>query len=390
MVSIGLLFAHSLPDIEGGRKGTWRKNNEDIVKGFSMFRFQSKVPFYLVVITILITFYISSGIGLYLQEHNVNTRIGNLFDAYWLMTVFFLSGFEDFGPVTSGGRVLSLFMFLLGLGAVAAITGKIASVLVIRGQKEAKMPKEVSDHFAICNWNDGGDKIIKEIHAPQGEPETEIIVVTDKELNEVELRKSPEYEKVYFIKSDPTLHSVLMGSRVHLAKSVIILADNQCPDPDAKTALIALAITKLERGEVRKPHIVAEVINHRKIEHLRDAGVDEWICATNYGLGIIAQCAMHQKLSEVYQRLLHYSKETNEIYMVEGEKFPSVLNGMTFKEASRLLNDKREAINPVILLGVKRNDRIILNPRNEEFDQFKPDDALIVMAFDNPALSGIK
>lgn len=337
--------------------------------------------------------FLLAGIGLYILEHAVNERCNNFFDALWLTTVFFFSGFEEFGPVTTGGKIISLFVFIIGAGIMVVVTAKIASIFIRHELKEVKMPKEIQKHIAICNWNDRGDRIIKELHSPQAEPETEIIVITPKDVNETELRKSPAYKRVFFVKSDPTLHDVLRDSRVHLAKSVILLADEGSPDPDAKSALITLAVTKLSR-EDEKPYIVVEVMNHRKTQHLKDAGADEVVCATDYGLGILAQCALHQKLSVVYDNLLTYSDESNEIYIVEGENFPKALVGKTFVEAAQLLYSNRDPINPAILIGVRRNGRTILNPletwsghSEEKFEKFVEGDALIVLSYDPPDLS---
>jgi voltage-gated potassium channel len=207
------------------------------------------------------------------------------------------------------------------------------------------------------------------------------------EIDETVLRMSPEYEKVYFIRSDPTLHDVLRRARAHYARSVIILADRECSDPDAKTALISLAITKLEQNVDPKPHIIAEVINAHKVQHLLDAGVDEWVCSANYGLGIIAQSALYGKLSDIYQQLLTYSEETNEIYLVDDHKYPQRFLGKRFQEVAEILNTDRNPKNPIILLGVKRNERVLLNPKPEDFDTFKAGDSLIVMSFDQPDLN---
>ncbi len=212
-------------------------------------------------------------------------------------------------------------------------------------------------------------------------------MITERDVNERELRVSQEYEKVFFIESDPTLHEVLKRARAHLATSVIILADEDFPDPDAKTALIALALTKLTKDIPKKPHVIAEVMNHHKIAHLLDAGIDEWVCSTDYGLGILAQSALYGKLSEVYQQLLTYSKDTNEIYMVDSRHYPQRFLGKRFPEVADLLNASRNPENPAILLGVKRGDRVILNPREKEFDVFQPGDSLIVVAFDPPDLT---
>ncbi|MBN2104241.1 NAD-binding protein [bacterium] len=342
---------------------------------------------------IFVIVFILSGIGLYCLEHNINKKCENIFDAFWLTTVFLLSGFEEFGPISMGGRFISLFIFILGAALMVLITGHIASVFVYKRFWEAKMPNQYEKHIAICNWNERGDKIINELHAEQAEPDTDIIVVSDKIINEDELRKHKAYEKVYFVKGDPTLHETLKSSRVHLAKSIIILADDDFPDSDAKSALIAIAIKSLMGASENKPHIVAEVINHRKMLHLKDAGVDEIVCSTDYGLGILAQCTLYDRLSEAYEHLLQYTPETNELYIVSGEKFPKAVYNKTFKEACDLLNNNRDPNNPAILLGVRRNDHVILNPmegwegEGDKFETFQEGDALIVMAYDLPDLS---
>ena len=252
------------------------------------------------------------------------------------------------------------------------------------------MPKELESHIVMCNWHNRGDRIVKELHSTQGAPDADIIVISETEVDEKTLRKSPEYKRVFFVKSDPTLHDVLKRARAHLASSVIILADEEFPDPDAKTALIALALTHLTKDLAKKPHVIAEVMNHHKIKHLLDAGIDEWVCANDYGLGILAQSALYGKLSEVYQQLLTYSKDTNELYIVDDHHYPQCLLGMNFTEIAELLNHNKPPDNPVILLGVKRGEQVILNPKEHEFDVFKSGDNLIVVAFDPPDLNHLE
>jgi voltage-gated potassium channel len=309
------------------------------------------------------------------------------FEAIRIVLVFFLGEYGE-TPSTSIGKIISVVLFIIGIAIVATLIGKIASVFV--GLKlEVKMPKSIEDHIVMCNWNDHGDRIIKEIHAPMAAPETEIIIITEQSIDENELRISSAYEKVFFIHSDPTMHDVLKKARAHRARSVIILADTTSSDPDAKTALISLAITKLEKDLPRKPHIVAEVMNHHKIQHLLDAGVDEWVCAADYGLGILAQCALYGKLSEVYQQLLTYSRDTNEIYLVGDDNYPESFIGKKFQELVMRFNETRMSTNPAILLGIKRDDKVILNPKGDEFDVLKQGDSLVVMAFDPPILKNL-
>ena len=167
--------------------------------------------------------------------------------------------------------------------------------------------------------------------------------------------------------------------------------------------MIDILSQEVHSEDVRKPHIVAEVMNHRKTEHLKDAGVDETVCATDYGLGILAQSAMYEKLSQVYDQLLEYSKDTNEIYALDSNNkddipenvWRSVFEGKSFIEVARFFSgEHRDPDNPAILIGVRRGEHVILNPRKVkddkqkhlEFDSFREDDHPIFLSYEKPNL----
>jgi len=72
----------------------------------------------------------------------------------------------------------------------------------------------------------------------------------------------------------------------------------------------------------------------------------------------------------------------------------SVIDGMRFKEASDFFNENRDRDNLVILVGIRRGDRVILNPKDnwqgpkeEKFEKFQEGDAVVIMAFEMPDLS---
>jgi voltage-gated potassium channel len=193
------------------------------------------------------------------------------------------------------------------------------------------------------------------------------------------------------VHEDPALHDRLEASRIHQAKSVIILSNERCQDPDAQSALIALAISKV--CGTKRPHIIAETLNHRKIHHLKDAGVNETICATDYGIGLMAQSALHPRLrlTKVYDNLLSYSKETNEFYLIKKEDIPSLLKTTktTFSKISEILNKKRNSENPVLLVGIMREGEPVINPMKGQ-DEIRENDDLVVLAYNPPDLSDME
>ncbi len=365
------------------------------------------------VVIIFFCLYILGAIFMVFWEGPINRNFENLPKSFWSIVVYLSSGFEDRPPMTLGGMITSVFIFLiLGAGFGGVLTGKFAAVFMT---KEKKMPPHINMHVVICNWNKRGHKVVEQLHRKEAAPGTDVVIVTDRDVNEEELRKNDPktYDNVYIEKGCPDSLSVLESCRIHLAKSIIILAnDERCDDdkprdPDDKSADIALAIKitiqkkldedKSGKMEKQRPHIVAEVLDPEMITKLKAVGVHETVCATQLGLGVIAQCALHHNLSDVYGELLDYSPHTNEIYVLVDEdksKIPGICANKTFEECAEIISKHRnpQSQNPVILLGVYRDNRIVLNPRNDKrsttaFKRIEKDDGLVVMAFSRPNLA---
>lgn len=334
--------------------------------------------------------------GMWAFEHGsgASGHFDSFPESLWSATVHVLSGLEDKEPQTLGGRAFSVLVLLASVGLLGTVAGRFASMFI--KDTGVRMPRDIADHIAICNWNDRGEGVVEQLHSPLAEPQTDVVVLTNSEVDEETLRRKPIYERVYFVKGDPTLHATLLAARTHAAKSVIILADDSSPDPDATSTLIALALSSLcEEGHV--PHIVAEAMNHRKIQHLKCAHVDEVVCSADYGLGVLAQCAMHGHLSQVYENLLRYTKDTNELYVLESDDVPESLRGETFERAASIVNANRDSRNPAILVGIRRGGQFLLNPRAEDCSSegskscvIDSHDALVVMAYEKPALGELR
>jgi len=312
--------------------------------------------------------------------------------SFWSTAVYVLSGLESREPRTSGGRFGLAMLLVSSMGLLGSITAKFTSLFILN--RNHAMPQDLRKHIAICNWNSRGNAIIHELHAAEAEPDTDIVILANGDCDEGTLRRDYQdsgiYDKVFFIHGDPQCHASLRSARVHLAKSTIILSDENSADPDANSALIALAIANTCReqnvAEEDHPHIIAESINHRKVPHLRDAGVDEVVCAEEFGIGILAQCALNRRMSEVYSRLLHFSEETNEVYAIASDRLPEELKGRSFAEVAVVLAQRRVDGEPMIPLGLrKRNGELLLNPpADHEGSTLDAGDTLIVVAWSAP------
>jgi voltage-gated potassium channel len=316
-------------------------------------------------------------------------EFGNLPAAFWNIAVYLLSGLDTAMPRTLIGKGVVTVMLILGLGTVAVITGAIASILVERkiGRRKLMPSYELKKHIVICNWNDKGLSIIKELHADIVRQKRPIVIVSER-LEDVDLPDKedlPELEDVYLIKGDPTQEHTLKRANVPLAFSIIVLADpEQKQLADAKNVLVCMAIKGLCNHEGESVNnVMVEGVDPKNLAHLRRAGASEIVSEQDFSLKLLAQSALHPGLSVVYERLLTISAETNEVYL---EPAPAPLVGKTFPEAARILEKTRDSANPVLLLGVVRDGEISLNPKPEAFDAFREGDSLVLIAWEQPEL----
>lgn len=88
--------------------------------------------------------YVAS-VGIYHFEHEAQPEaFASVFHAWWwavatLMTI----GYGDVYPITTGGRIFTAVIALLGLGTVATLTGIVASALSkVKREADANSPKK--------------------------------------------------------------------------------------------------------------------------------------------------------------------------------------------------------------------------------------------------------
>lgn len=307
-----------------------------------------------------------------------------------------LSGEYPGEPSSITARILQVILLLSSTLIVSAIIGKFSATFVLKSLIGRKKMQLYKNFVVICNWNQKALYIISELL--QSDKELQIVVAHGSELKkEEEYFEGNNESRVHFQNCDPMRYEVLRELNVLNAKSVILLSDDGVENPDDKNALIALAITHLENDvdgtKTKNVYVVVELNDVERRQHLKDAGADEIICSTDYTAGIIAQSAIYNQMSEIYERLLSYSQETNEIYFVKGDghwentnkrsaNYPAHFIGKTFPELvdeiNRIYSNTK---NPILLIGVKRGDQILLNPQRNRFQQLESGDDLIVFSY---------
>jgi voltage-gated potassium channel len=81
--------------------------------------------------TAILVFLYLAAVGIYYFEHKAQPEIyRTIFDSlWWAVTSLTTVGYGDMYPITTGGRVFSFFVLMLGLGLIGVPAGIVASAL---------------------------------------------------------------------------------------------------------------------------------------------------------------------------------------------------------------------------------------------------------------------
>ena len=339
---------------------------------------------HIVILTLAVIALFLGGVFLvYLNEKSAKPEI-TYFDELESSVIVVMGEYPE-KPRSVSVRIFQLVLLAFGVLLFGTVVGKISAIFVTHALKKGLKMKKFQDHIIICNWNSNAESVIRQLVDSNIDKNLQVVVIASESIENENLFE--EFDNLHIVQRDPTQHQTLLELNAHKARSMILLADMKSENPDDKNALIALAVKHLEEDKKIDVHVVAELIKMERKRHLMEAGVDEVVCSVGFTSGIIAQSALFKNMSEVYQRLLSYSDDTNEIYFIPAGKYPAEFLGQDFIALSRMINERRLEWqeNPVLLLGIKHKEQILLNPRQENFSALGKDDSLIVMALNNIA-----
>lgn len=354
----------------------------------------------------------------YILERRINEDFSSPWESFWSITIYLFSGLEDRNPYTPAGRLVAAFGLLLGPLFFAFLTGWLARVFI---RWEARMPHNLKGHCLLLNWNERAVRVVRELHhevVAKSKGVQVIVVLTDDEsltvrrLKGAGMGEDKAFEDVYLSIGDPTSEKALLNANAQDAKTVVLLADDsRLERADERTIRSLVMLSRIARtvasqevkggepeadpkgspGKGRKGlHVIVELVdsaNEKVVDEIaRDfPGMVERVSGLQVRTCLIAQAALSEGVTELYQDLLRVSEDTNEVYT---QPIPSSAVGMTFRDyAATVL--AQETDNPLIPLGVQRllngTSRMFSNPRpGQEGYLLEEGDDLVVMAYEPP------
>ena len=290
-------------------------------------------------------------------------------------------------PGTMGGdsgwgfRIFMLIITIGGLIIVASLIGIISGAFDSKVEELRKGRSKVleKDHTLILGWNSKVFPIVSEICiANESRRNAVIVVLADKDKVEMEdeLRAmvgKTGKTKIICRTGDPMNLTDLEIANPANARSIILLAGDDSPDPDADVIKTALALTNNPRRKAEKYHIVGELEDAASLEAATLVGRDEahWVLGDDLIGRITVQSCRQSGLSVVYSELLDF--DGDEIYFTEQ---PS-LYGKTYFDAQLAFVD-------CTVMGLVKAGSVILNPAADT--RYESGDQLIVIAEDDSAI----
>jgi len=238
---------------------------------------------------------------------------------------------------------------------------------------------EMEDHLVLCNWSPRGLGWIREVHSKIIQDKRPVVIIHDDtaSIDLPDVQDDPAFHDVYMIKGDPTNEVILRRARVARAHSVVVLADDrEGAHADGKSILICIAVRNVCKG-ASAPNIAVEALNNNLRTHLLKAGADEVISADELGLRLLARTAIYHGITRVYLELLTVGRDANEMFLLP---MPEDFVGRDFIEVSGMFLRYREDKRSCLLIGIERNEEMMLNPIGTEASAMRADDQLIVLS----------
>ncbi|QHE53313.1 TrkA family potassium uptake protein [Pontibacillus sp. HMF3514] len=224
-----------------------------------------------------------------------------VFDGFWwVMTTVTTVGYGDFSPVSVGGRLIAMFLYIVGIGLIGVVIGKVVEGLSMfrKKREEGNIVYKEENHYIIIGWSKKSQYAVKEII--ETHPDSEIIIID-------ELEKAPLLEEnIHYIRGNASSKETLDKANVEKAKAVLIFADEKIHDNqliDGKTLLIASTVESM----TSHVHTVVEVMEEDHIKNFEHAQIDEFIFSHETISSLAVRSAFTRGISSIYGQLMRRS-----------------------------------------------------------------------------------
>ncbi len=258
-------------------------------------------------------------------------------------------GYAEVHPLTSGGRVFSIFLIVGGVGGALYIVTSIVRY-VVEGNigtiwERRRMKNKIASlkgHFILCGFGRVGEEIARTFKA-----EGVAFVIIDNRPECVARLEETEY---IYLQGDATRDEVLKNAGIERARGLVAAVGS-----DTDNTYITLSA----RGLCPKLFIEARALSKEAVTKLERAGANRIILPQAIGGRRMAMLALRPAIIDFIDTVIYSHGREMQLENVDiGEK--SRLAGLTIKAA------RVETGITILAVRKKKDDTLIANPSEEE------------------------
>lgn len=251
-------------------------------------------------------FYITSAFVIYFLEPD-NFK-NPLIAFWWVMTTVTTIGYGDYVPLTAPGMMYGIFLYLIGIGLIGIILGKVVDFFTYYGRlkMEGKLDYTGKDHFLIIGWSRSVQKTIEEILLSR-DIKTDVVLLDS-------LKEAPfKHDRFHYVQGDPTDQKVLKKAGIEKARSVSIFASGDHSDilMDGKTLLIASSIERYAVEKDIKIYTIVEIVKQNHVDLFMHAGVNEFVLSNEGFPHLMAKALLNHGSTRLFMELLNHTYGEN-------------------------------------------------------------------------------
>ena len=286
------------------------------------------------------------------------------------MTVITITtvGYTEVHPLTSGGRIFSIFLIVGGVGgALYIITGIVR--YVVEGNigtiwERRRMKNKIANlkgHFILCGLGRVGEEIARTFEAEK----VPFVIIE----NRPECLARLEQTDYIYLQGDATRDEVLKNAGIERARGLVAAVGS-----DTDNTYITLSA----RGLCPKLFIEARAVNKEAVKKLERAGANRVILPQAIGGRRMAMLALRPAVIDFIDTVIYSHGREMQLENVDiGEK--SRLAGLTIKAA------RVKTGITILAVRKKKDDTLITNPSEEEI--IEEGDQIIVIGTMNQLTS---
>ncbi|HUV75970.1 MAG TPA: potassium channel protein [Dehalococcoidales bacterium] len=286
------------------------------------------------------------------------------------MTVITITtvGYTEVHPLTSGGRIFSIFLIVGGVGgALYIITGIVR--YVVEGNigtiwERRRMKNKIANlkgHFILCGLGRVGEEIARTFEAEK----VPFVIIE----NRPECLARLEQTDYIYLQGDATRDEVLKNAGIERARGLVAAVGS-----DTDNTYITLSA----RGLCPKLFIEARAVNKEAVKKLERAGANRIILPQAIGGRRMAMLALRPAVIDFIDTVIYSHGREMQLENVDiGEK--SRLAGLTIKAA------RVKTGITILAVRKKKDDTLITNPSEEEI--IEEGDQIIVIGTMNQLTS---